>query len=56
MENFERQFYSRFLGINFSLLGLEFLSGFLPSFFCLTKCFPWIDSIFLVSDFFCMEF
>ncbi len=29
----ERNFYSRFLGINSSILRLKFLSGFLPSFF-----------------------
>ncbi len=34
----ERHFYKRFLGINSSLVRLEFLSGFLPSFFHSTKC------------------
>ncbi len=38
-----------FLGINSSLLDLEFLSGFLPSFFRSTKCYPWTDSSFLAS-------
>ncbi len=34
----EQHFQSKFLGINWSLLRLEFLSGFLPSFFS-TKCY-----------------
>ncbi len=34
----ERHFLSRFLGMNSSLLRLEFSSGFLPSFFRSTKC------------------
>ncbi len=36
----EWHFYSRFLGINSSLLGLKFLSGFIPKFFQPTKCYP----------------
>ncbi len=40
---------SRFLGTN---LSLEFLSGFLPSFFCSTKCYSWLDLSFLVLQFF----
>jgi hypothetical protein len=35
----ERRFYSRFLGINSSLLRIEFLSGFLPLLFRSTKCY-----------------
>jgi hypothetical protein len=35
----ERHFQMRFLGVNLSLLKLEFLSGFLPSFFRFTKCY-----------------
>ncbi len=42
----ERHFWSRFLDINCSLLGLEFLSGFLPSLFRSTKYISWIDSSF----------
>ena len=42
-------FLSRFLGINSSLLRLEVLYGFLPSFFRSTKWYSWIDSSFLVS-------
>jgi hypothetical protein len=34
-----QHFQSRFLGINSSLFKLEFLSGFLPSFFRSTKCY-----------------
>ncbi len=34
-----RHFKSRFLGITSSLLKLEFLSGFLTSFFRPTQCF-----------------
>jgi hypothetical protein len=48
----ERHFLSRFLGINSSLFRLEFLSGFLPSFFRSTKCYSLIDSSFLVSHIF----
>ncbi len=51
----ERQFYSRFLTINLSLLRLEFLSGILPSFFCSTKCYSWKDSGLLVSRTFLYE-
>jgi hypothetical protein len=47
----ERHFYSRFLGINSSLLRLEFLSSFLPSFFLSTKCYSQIDSVFLFCRF-----
>ncbi len=46
-------FKSNFLGINSSLLRLEFLSGFLPSFFNSTKCYSREDSSFLVSRIFC---
>ncbi len=35
----ERHFPSRFMGINSSLLRLEFLSGFLPAFFHSTKSY-----------------
>jgi hypothetical protein len=34
--------------ISSSLFRLEFLSGFLPSFFCSSKSCSWIDSSFLV--------
>ena len=46
----ERHFYSRFLGINSSLLRLEFLSSFLPSFFLSTKWY------FSFRRFFCLYF
>ncbi len=54
-------FLSRFLGINSSLFRLEFLSGFLPSFFRSTKCSSGIDSSFLFRGIFekpekCMVF
>ncbi len=39
-------FRSRFLGINSSLIKLEFLSGFQPSFFLSTQCYLRIDSIY----------
>jgi hypothetical protein len=45
----EQLFLSRFLDINSSLLRLECLSAFQPSFFLSTKCYSWIDSSFLVS-------
>jgi hypothetical protein len=34
--------------VHLSLLRLEFLSGFLPSFFRFTNCYSWIDLSFLV--------
>jgi hypothetical protein len=52
----QRYFQSRFLDINTSLHRLEFLSGFLRSFFLYTKCYSRIDSNFLVSRIFRMYF
>ncbi len=45
----ERHFYSRFLGLDSSLLRLKFLSVFLPSSFISARCCPRIDSSFPVS-------
>jgi hypothetical protein len=39
MEFLNRIFIQRFLGINSNLLRLDFLSGFLSSFFHSTKCY-----------------
>ncbi len=49
-------FLVKVLSINMSLLRLEFLSGFLPSFFRSTKCYSWYDSSFLVPGFFLYGF
>jgi hypothetical protein len=48
--NSSTTFLVEFLGINSSLLRLEFLSDFLPSFFRSMKCYSWIDSSFLISQ------
>ncbi len=53
----ERNIESGFLGKDSSLLRLECLSGFLPSFFPSTKCYSWMNSSrlesFRFADFFC---
>ncbi len=43
-------FGSRFLGLNSSLLRLEFLPGFPPSFFHATKYYSKIDSMWMRSS------
>ncbi len=45
-------FLLRFLGINSSLLRVEFLSAFVLSFCLSTKFYSWIDLSFVVSRFF----
>jgi hypothetical protein len=56
MEFLNANFTRKFLRINSSLLRLEFLSGFLPSFFLSTRCYSRINSSFLVSQIFCVYF
>ncbi len=48
----EHHIYSRFLGINSTLLRLESLSGFVTSFFLFTKCYSRIGSSLFPRIFF----
>ncbi len=51
----ERHFQSLFLGINSSLLRLEFWSCFLPSFIRFAKCYSCIDLSFPVLQIFVLR-
>jgi hypothetical protein len=52
----ERQFWSRFLGINLNLLRLVFLSGFLLSFSVPHNAIHEQTRVFLFADFFVRVF